>query len=306
MDDQTTMADGLADGMVIKLWPDGAPGTPADFPPQRIVDLSPILFRAERELSSISAPAMTVFRPENPNGMAVIVAPGGGYSRITLAKEGRECAEWLARFGITTFVTTYRLPAEGHENGADAPLADAKRAIRLVRHNAAAFGIDPGRIGVLGASAGGHVMASLLTGFGRDVYQPVDAADAVSARPDFGILLYPVITMDVAFAHAGSRLRMIGETPDAAAIAHYSPDRNVPDDCPEVFMMLADDDRAVPADNAVLFYAGLRRAGVKAELHVFRDGGHGFGVERITHLPGGVWPDLAEAWMRRIGMLPQE
>lgn len=293
----------LNQGGSFALWPATPPGTPDDAPPARIIDLSENPFHPDRELSRISRPTVTAMLPERPNGVAAIMAPGGGYSRIALDKEGREIANWLCPLGVTVFLMTYRLPAEGHSTGAEAPLQDAQRAVRLVRHNAVAWGLNPNRIGLMGGSAAGHMVASTLAGFDMPRYAAQDAADTVSARPDFSILLYPVITMDAAFAHAGSRLRLIGETPDADAIRAYSPDQNVSERTPEVFMVLADDDKAVLPENAIRLYQGLKRAGVRAEMHIFRDGGHGFGIERMAGLPGAAWPTLCEGWLRRIGIL---
>ena len=289
---------------MLPLWPDLPPGTPAGFGPPRITDLSDNPFFPDRELTRISRPSLTVLHPERANGTAVIVAPGGGYSRISIEQEGRSTARWLLSLGVTVFLMTYRLPDEGHANGADVPLQDAQRAVRLVRSAAPDWGLDPARIGVLGASAAGRMMASLITGFDRPVYPPTDAADRASARPDFAILLYPVISMEAGIAHPGSRDRLIGEAPSESAIKRYSPDQNLRSDTPETFIVQADDDEAVPAENALRFYLALRQASVRAELHVFREGGHGFGIEKTAGLPLAAWPDLCAAWMARLGALP--
>ncbi len=285
------------------LWPSNAPGTPADFPAELITERSDNRFQPDRMLTRISRPGLTVIRPDNPNGAAVIMAPGGGYSHIVLDKEGREIADWLGGIGITTFLLTYRLPGEGHVNGADVPLQDAQRAMRLVRHNAKHWGIDPKRIGMMGASAGGHVTASLVANFDRKVYDAVDAADEQSARPDFAILLYPVVTMTAPFAHAGSRLLMLGDAPSDEQITQYSPEQTVTAAAPEVFMALSDQDAAVPSENAVFLYGALRSLNIPAELHVFRDGEHGFGIERTTGLPVRHWPMLCAEWLQRIGIV---
>lgn len=197
-----------SNGSAIPLWTGCPPGTPEDFGPPCGTDLSANPFFPDRELTRISRPNLTVLRPERPNGASTIVAPGGGYSRITMEQEGRSIARWLTTIGVTVFLMTYRLPGEGHDTGADVPLQDAQRSVRLVRSNAQAWGLDPARIGVAGASAAGHMMASLLTGFDRQVHEPVDAADSGSARPDFRLLLYPVISMSADIAHAGSRSRL--------------------------------------------------------------------------------------------------
>ena len=285
------------------LWPSTPPGTPDGFPPVAIIERSDIPFISDRIIKSVSAPSLTMIRPQKPNGAAVIMAPGGGYAHIVLDKEGREIADWLSAAGITTFLLTYRLPGEGHEAGPATPLQDAQRALRLVRHNAATWGLDPQRIGMMGGSAGGHVAASLIANFARKVYEPVDEIDAVSARPDFGILLYPVITMADPLAHPDSRRLMIGDVADGDDIALYSPDQNLPADAPEVFMALSDEDNAVASENALLLYLSYRRRKVPAEIHIFRDGEHGFGIERAAHLPARHWPMLCEAWLSRIGIL---
>ncbi|MEF2073104.1 alpha/beta hydrolase [Consotaella aegiceratis] len=268
-----------------------------------IKERSPILFKANREISGIVRPSLTVVLPPRPNGTALIIAPGGGYSRIALDKEGLETAEALGPIGVTVFLLSYRLPAEGHADGRYVPLQDGQRAMRLVRHHAEAWGLDPKRIGLMGFSAGGHLAASVVTGHDKAVYDPVDEADRQSARPDFAGLIYPVVSMVDGVAHPGSRTSLIGPDPDAELIREHSPDRHVGPETTETFLVLADDDPAVPAENSVLFYSALRRAGVPAELHIFRDGGHGFGIAEAAHLPIGGWPELFRRWLGRIGVI---
>jgi acetyl esterase/lipase len=157
----------------------------------------------------------------------------------------------------------------------------------------------------MGASAGGHVAACAMTGYGRQTYTPIDAVDLQSARPDFGILLYPVITMDEPFAHSGSKRQLLGSDPLEDAIRKYSPEQNVSADCPEVFLLHTDEDVSVKPENSILFYSALRCAGIPAELHIFRDGVHGMGIERSVGLPAGAWPDICVAWMTRVGLLTE-
>nr|WP_319391693.1 alpha/beta hydrolase [uncultured Cohaesibacter sp.] len=296
------MAD-LATGQEIALWPGTPPGTPEAMGPQQVRDTSDSIFFTHRGVSHISCPRLTVIRPEKPNGAAMIIAPGGGYSRITLEVEGRDIAERFARCGVTSFILTYRLPSEGHANGRDVPMMDAQRAVRLVRANAAGWGLDPNRIGLVGASAAGHMVASVLSEGDRLLNPVLDAVDGQSARPDFGLLLYPVVTLEEPFVHKDSRSCLLGPDADEDSILRYSAQNRITGDAPEVFMVLADDDALVPAENAILLYQALRQAGGRTEMHVFREGAHGFGIARTGSLPVGRWPELARAWLERIGVL---
>ncbi|HEY5713250.1 MAG TPA: alpha/beta hydrolase, partial [Allosphingosinicella sp.] len=194
----------------IDLWPSGAPGMPAAAPVEQVRERSADRAYNDRYVLGIARPRMAVFRPERPNGAAVLITPGGGYSWVVIDKEGYEMARLLARNGITAYVLFYRLPHEGWVSGPDTPLADAQRAVRLIRHRAAADRIDPARVCAMGFSAGGHVCADLVARFATPVYAPVDAADRLSARPDAAAPIYPVVTMRAPFAHAGSRANLIG------------------------------------------------------------------------------------------------
>jgi len=198
----------------------------------------------------------------------------------------------------------YRLPGEGHAQRADVPLQDAQRAVRLVRGRAADFALDARRIGFLGFSAGGHVAASVATRFEARVYAPVDALDASSARPDFSILLYPVISMDPSIAHAGSRQALLGDTPSAADVARHSLENAVTAATPPTLLVHASDDSAVLPDNSVRYYSALQRHGVPADLHVFARGQHGFGIRLAQGLPIGNWPELAWSWLVAGGFVP--
>lgn len=280
------------------LWPgEVAPGSQRVGLEQSIVERSRDPRRPDRIVTGVTRPYLTVYRPSRPNGAALLVTPGGGYVRIVLDKEGTALAPVFAeRYGYTLFVLRYRLPGEGHERARDAPLADAQRALRLMRANAARWKIDPHRIGVMGFSAGGHVAASLGTRFADPVYAPVDGADTLSARPDFMLLLYPVIDMG-AHAHAGSRAQLLGPNPGDTDIAAYSLQNRVQRDTPPTFLLHADDDASVPVENSLQFHAALRRAGVAVEFHEYPKGGHGFGVREIAGSPLRLWPQLAAAWM---------
>ena len=288
----------------IELWPDGvAPGSEGSPARYTVSERSTDVFWPHRVASGITRPGLTVYPAARPNGCAVIVAPGGGYECIALDVEAGEMAVWLNPLGVSVFVLHYRLPAEGHVAGADAPLADAQRALRLVRSNAAQWGLDARRIGFLGCSAGGHVGALLGTQYARATYAPVDTADRLSARPDFVILLYPVISMTDALAHAGSRRKLLGASPTAAAIDAYSAERHVDAHASPAFIVVANDDPAVPPGNAAVFHEALRRCGVASELRAFAVGGHGFGIREARARPLSEWPRLAAEWLAGQGFL---
>jgi acetyl esterase/lipase len=284
----------------IWLWPDKtAPGSERVAAQQRIVERSDDTSAPDRIITGVTQPYLVVYRPRRPNGTALLVTPGGGYERIVLDKEGSALVPaFVEQAGVTLFVLRYRLPGGDHVDARNAPLADAQRALRIIRARAGDWDIDPRRIGVIGFSAGGHVAASLGTRFGDKVYAAVDADDRCSARPDFMLLVYPVIDMG-AHAHRGSRDRLLGATPAATEIAAYSPQRHVDANTPPTFLLHAADDDSVPVGNSLLFFDALRRTNVPGELHVYPRGGHGFGV-RETRGPLATWPQLALEWMRSL------
>ena len=287
----------------ILLWPGGAPGGERVTVTPQVTERSPSPDFHDRFAAHTRDPSMTVYRPKRPNGAAMLLLPGGGYRYAVLDKEGSEIALPFSKAGITCFVLRYRLPADKWAAGPDAPLQDAQRALRIIRARAAEFGIDGKRIGVLGASAGGHLAASLATGFAREVYAPVDASDAVSARPDFTVLMYPVISMQAPHGHAGSRGELLGPGPSAEQLRVYSPDLQVRTDTPPAFLVHAYDDISVPVENSLLYADALRAAKVPVESHLFEEGGHGFGIRLAAGKPAAEWPRLFLAWARRRGYL---
>lgn len=256
----------------------------------------------DRFVTGITRPRMAVFRPRNPNGAAVLITPGGGYSWVVVDKEGYEMARLLAAQGVTAFVLFYRLPHQGWTNGADVPLADAQRALRLIRHNAARYRIDPKRVAAMGFSAGGHVCASLLTRFDAQVYAPQDAADRLSARPDAAAPIYPVIAMSAPAAHMGSRKNLLGPNPTPEAERAYSPHLNVPGNAPPCFLLHAEDDASVPVANTLLLREALRAQNIATQTHLFPDGGHGFGLRLARGKSVEHWPDLFLHWLRYTGI----
>ena len=285
----------------LPLWPGVAPGSEGVAVQESITERSTDAAVHDRFVAGVVRPRLLVFRAAKPSGTGVIITPGGGYGRTVLDKEGFETARWLAARGVSAFVLLYRLPGEGHAQRADVPLQDAQRAVRLVRGRAQELGLDAHRIGFLGFSAGGHVAASVATRFDAKVYAPVDALDAGSARPDFSILIYPVISMDASIGHGGSRRALLGETPSAAALATYSLENAVTAATPPTLLILADDDTVVLPENSLRYYSALHRNGVPAELHIFARGKHGFGIRGAQGLPVGNWPELVGAWLAASG-----
>jgi len=282
---------------IVPLWPGTPPGGAGVSLKAQIVERSANtgLFN-DRYVDHVGTPLLGVYRPDKPDGSAVLLAPGGGYRLIVLDKEGIETARRLNASGVTVFLLRYRLPDEGWAHGADVPLQDAQRAMRLIRAHARAFGIDAGRLGMMGFSAGGHLAASLATHWNERVYAPVDEADQLSAKPDFVCLLYPVVTMTVG-THMGSRQNLLGLHPAPDRIAAYSCEKHVGKETPPCFICLAADDEAVPPDaNGIAFAAALRAAKVPNELHVFQEGNHGFGIRLAQGKPCASWPDLFLHW----------
>lgn len=286
----------------IPLWPGVAPGSAGLALTETIEERSPdtTLFR-DRAITGIARPSLIAYLPQQPNGCSIVLAPGGGYVRVVLDKEGTEIAEWLNTLGITVFLLRYRLPGEGHATRETVPLQDAQRALRLVRANAASWGLAADKIGAMGCSAGGHVISSLATQFARPVYQPIDHADEASARPDFVSLLYPVITMDERWAHPGSRLNLLGDTPDEATVRAWSSECQVTLATPPCFISHAGDDASVPVENALLFYRALREKHLDAALHIFEQGGHGHGIRLARGKPVSIWTDVFAHWLRGHG-----
>ncbi len=244
---------------------------------------------------------LVVKRAPQPNGAAIMAIPGGGYSVLNYDAGGADHARWLNARGVTTFILVYRLPGEGWARRADVPLQDAQRAIRLIRANSDRFCIDRNRIGVLGSSAGGHLAGSLATRFDEQVYDPIDPLDNIPARPDLAALLFPVVTMGKD-AHAPSRNELLGPDSTAAMQDTYSLEKHVSPQTPPMFLCCAGDDRVVPPINSLEMYGAMLDAGLKAELHMFQKGGHGFGVRLPASVPTAHWPDLFVRFARYSGL----
>ena len=284
--------------LIVPLWPDGAPGGEGVALNQHYVHRDNPFGLKDRAVHEVTDPTLTLFRAARPNGGVILIIPGGGYQWVVLEKEGHEGARYFNRFGYDVYVMDYRLPHQGWAAGPDTPLQDAQRAMRLIRARAQADGHDPGRVIVMGFSAGGHLAGSLCQRFGAAVYDAVDAADAHSARPDLGVLVYPVALMRAPFAHEGSRRCLIGEAPTEAAYAKYDLTSAPNPDGPPLFLLHTLDDPSVPVENTLDLAAACRRAGLSAVMHVFEEGGHGFGMRGIDAMPVGKWPMLVLDWVQ--------
>lgn len=287
----TAAVDGSDSAGRIALWPEGVPDQRPDAAPD---------VETEDHVSAVHTPTLTHFPADaaRASGASVIVCPGGGYLRLSWTKEGTEVARWLNTLGVSAFVLRYRAVEYGHP----APLRDVTRAVRLVRSRAGEFHLRPDRIGVLGFSAGGHLAACAATMWNDPIARTGAALDAMSARPDFAILIYPVITMRAPFGHAGSRERLLGSEAPADLVEALSVETRVTGQTPPVFLVSSMEDKTVPAENSLMFLEALRGAGVPAELHVYQAGPHGFGL-RPGHVAAAEWPKSAEAWMRLNGWI---
>jgi acetyl esterase/lipase len=288
----SALATGLhAQETVLPLWPEGVPNAVRAGGPERLED---------GRVSNVHVPTLS-YRPPagKPTGIAMIVCPGGGYARLAMSNEPAGIADRLSREGIATFVLKYRLK----EYGFPAPLQDVLRAVRLLRSRAGEFGIRPDRIGVMGASAGGHVAAMAATMFDAPEGRTGAALDSIGARPDFVALLYPVITMRPPFAHADSVRNLLGPAPAEGLLDRLSLERHVRADMPPMFLVHTAEDRSVPLENSVLFYQAIRAAGGRAELHLYERGPHGFGTRPDLGTTSG-WVDRWFDWLRANGWFP--
>lgn len=275
----------------IALWPDGPPTNgyaakplPPGWP--------------EIMVRNVERPVLRVFRPQEPNGRALLSIPGGAYTFVSILNEGADIARDMTARGYTVFVLTYRLPDEGWEGRSDVPLQDAQRAMRLIRARAGHYGYDPAAIAAVGFSAGGHLGASLATGFAEDIYRPRDASDALDARPAAMGLIYPVISATAPITHAESAMRLLGTDPAADLVARRSPALHVTAQTPPIFLAHSIDDKAVPVENSLIMMRAMQAANRPVEMHLFEEGGHGFGLGP-TDMPCGQWPALFAAWLER-------
>jgi acetyl esterase/lipase len=273
-----------AEPQTIVLWPQGAPGAVGETEADR--------------------PSLTVWLapPDQANGAAVVICPGGGYGNLAVNHEGRDVAIWLNSLGVSAFMLKYRLgPRYRHP----APLTDAQRAIRTVRANAKEWKLDPQRVGIMGFSAGGHLASTVATHFDRGKTDSSDPIEQASCRPDFAILCYPVISFTAPYTHRGSLRNLLGENPDPQLVQNLSNETQVTSETPPTFLMHTNADAGVPPENSVAFYLALRKAGVPAELHIYEQGRHGLGL--APDVPAvSTWPARLADWLRVRGVLKRE
>jgi acetyl esterase/lipase len=273
----------MQEPQTLLLWPGGAPGA---------------LGQDDRD-----KPALTVYMPPNTTGpmTAVIIAPGGSYARLSMNNEGRAPANYLNSLGVAAFVLRYRLGPQYHH---PIELGDAQRAIRTVRARAAEWHIAPDRIGMMGFSAGGHLASSASTHFDAGNASSADPIDRASSKPDFAILGYPVISLVEPWTHQGSKTNLLGEHPDATLARSLSNETQVTASTPPTFIYHTNADTVVPVENAVAYFLALRKAGVPAEMHVFKNGAHGSGLAQQDPALA-EWPRLLANWLRVSGFLPR-
>lgn len=287
------------------LWPAAAPGATAATLVEMFTERSTDPAIKNRTVAGISKPSLFPYLAKSPNGAAAIVLPGGGYTHLAWDKEGVDIASWLNSLGVSAFVLKYRMPSD-FPGSPWIPLADAQRALRTVRQNASACGIDPARIGVIGFSAGGHLASQLETRSSASTIPApyvADALDALDARPSFGVLMYPVISMDAAIAHSGSKTALLGTSPTAADVALYSSELQVTATTPPTFLGVSSKDATVKPENSVRFDDALKAKGIAQELHVYQDGAHGTGI-REAKGDMAAWPRQCAAWLAAQKLIP--
>jgi acetyl esterase/lipase len=281
-----SLAAGAEKPLTLDLWPGKPPGEMGEIDKEKVLDPIPKA-RPVKRITNVTHPTLTIYKPapEKDTGTSVVIAPGGGYNILAWDLEGEEVADWLNTLGVTGIILKYRVPRRpGTAAGTPPPqaLMDAQRAVSLVRGKAKEWNLDPKRIGILGFSAGGHLAAWTSTNFDKRSYDPVDAYDKQSCRPDFTVLIYPAYLVTKERDKLAPDIRVTRETPPA-------------------FFVHASND-GVPADNSVQMYLTLRKAGVPAELHLYATGGHGFGLRKSAD-PCSTWPQQCGDWLKVRGLL---
>jgi acetyl esterase/lipase len=277
--------------VTMPIWPGTAPGEKAGMPPETNVNAAGTKEMAGRpyiRLGNVSTPTITVFPAKGKNtGAAIVVFPGGGYQILSMDLEGTEVCDWLNGIGVNCVLLKYRVPDSGPYPKSPEALQDAQRAVGLVRQHAAEWGIDPNRVGVMGFSAGAHLAVAVSNHYDKRIYDPVDAADQLNCRPDFAAVIYPGYT--------------------AMANQNFAPNPDIQPtaNTPPTFLLQAEDDYTAHVESSVSYFMQLKNVKVPAELHIYAEGGHGFGL-RPRELPIMGWPKLAETWLHTIKMLPAQ
>ncbi len=276
----------------IKLWPNEIPYSTGIIGDEE--------YPNEGRVRNIQDPTITVYLPEKEKatGAAVVICPGGGYWLLAIGHEGHDVAKWFNEFGVAGIVLKNRLPTSDNiTDKSEVAMTDAKRAVRLVRANAGKWGLDESKIGIMGFSAGGHLASTVGTHFDYGILDSEDPVQHYSSRPDFMILVYPVINMYEEFMHSGSMRNLLGENPARDQMLRFSNDLMVTGDTPPTILIHSTDDSGVPVANSIKFYEALIRNGVSAELHIFNSGKHGYGLGRGDGTSHNLWPEVCEAWM---------
>lgn len=281
-----------AQNEVIPLWTSEIPGAIISTDYKEIEEIKNGIVEP---ISKVSKPTLSVYLPEKPNGAAVVICPGGSYKNLYIYGEGLKVAKWLNSLGITAFILKYRLPSdEIMKDKTIGPLQDAQESIRFIRRNAAKWGINSQKVGVIGFSAGGHLASTLSTHYNDAVYKVVDT---VSARPDFSILVYPVISMDDKITHKMSKNNLLGSTPSQELIEKYSNDKQINAMTPPTFIAHAMDDKSVLVENSIQYFLGLKMNNVPCEAHFYQTGKHGFGLGRAGTTSFN-WSKQLEDWLK--------
>ncbi|MEO8236983.1 MAG: alpha/beta hydrolase [Flavobacterium sp.] len=282
---------------VIDLWNGKVPGSIKNPNYKQIIDSAYYI-----KLRNISKPTIEVYPASagNNSGTAVVVCPGGGYYGVSFISEGVEIAKWLNQLGITAVVLHYRLPDDAiMKNKSIGPMQDGQEAIRIVRRHAKEWGINPDKIGIMGFSAGGHLASTISTHFDEKVYE---SKDTTSARPDFSLLIYPVISMDSSITHGGSRENLLGKNPSPEMIKHFSNDLQVTGKTPPAFMVHSIDDGAVPVENSMEYALAMKKNHIPCELHIYERGGHGYGLGRSNGTES-TWTEACSKWLKVRGLI---
>jgi acetyl esterase/lipase len=283
----------FAQPLHVKLWPQSVPQS-----------INNSLYKERNEqtwgrncYAGVVDPELIIYPApkEKLNGTAIVICPGGGYERIAYVNEGDDIVVWLNAHGITAIILKYRLPSDSiMKDKTIGPLQDAQEAIRIVRRNAKEWNIDKLKIGIMGFSAGGHLASSLCTHFDQNTYTPIDTT---SARPDFAILVYPVISMIRPLTHIGSSINLLGETPDTVLINFFSNELQVTSATPPTFLVHSADDGAVPVANSLRYFSALHKNNIPSEIHIYQTGGHGYGLAK-NGKSESQWPEACIHWLK--------
>lgn len=277
---------------VVPVWPAAVPNSIEDKDYKELLTFDDA--QEIRGVSKVTNPSLTAYLADEniSSGTAVVICPGGGYSHLAINKEGYKVAKWFNSIGVSAFVLKYRLPSDLIMiDKTIGPLQDAQEALRMLRRNADKWKLNPNKIGIMGFSAGGHLASTLATHYGEEVY----ASDTISARPDFAILIYPVISMEDGITHNGSRKNLLGDNVSADLIDKYSNERQIDSKTPPTFLIHAVDDKAVPVENSINYLLGLKENTVPTEMHIYENGGHGFGLGREG--TNTYWPESLKRWL---------